>query len=51
MKVSKWVIALFALLVFAGRERSDEQQLQDTADDMQKDAAQAMDGVEVPSTK
>jgi Tfp pilus assembly protein PilP len=51
MKATKWLIALFALLVFVGCEKSDEQKLQDAADDMQKDAAQAVDGVKVPSMK
>ncbi len=51
MKVTKWLIALFALLVFVGCGKSDEQKLQDAADDAQKDAAKAVDGIKVPSMK
>jgi len=51
MKITKWLIALFALFVFVGCEKSDEQKLQDAADDMQKDAAEAVDGMKVPSLK
>jgi hypothetical protein len=51
MKISKWLIALFAMLVFVGCEKSDEQKMEDAANDMQKDAAQAVDGMKVPSMK
>jgi hypothetical protein len=51
MKTTKWIIALFALLVFVGCEKSDEQKMQDAADGMQKDAAKAVDGMEVPAMK
>lgn len=51
MKVSKWLIALFAMLVFVGCEKSDEQKLEDAANSMQKDAAEAVDGIKVPSMK
>ena len=51
MKVAKWLIALMALMVFVGCEKSDEQKLQDAADDMQKDAAKAVEDIKVPSLK
>ena len=49
MKITKWVIALMALMVFAGCEKSDEEKLQDAADQMQKDVEKAVDAMEVPS--
>ena len=51
MKVAKWLIALMAVMVFVGCEKSDEQKLQDAADSVQKDAAEAVDGIKVPSLK
>ncbi len=51
MKVAKWLIALMAVMVFVGCEKSDEQKLQDAADAAQKDAAKAVEGVKVPSLK
>ncbi len=51
MKIAKWLIALMALMVFVGCEKSDEQKLQDAADAAQKDAAKAVEGVKVPSLK
>ena len=51
MKITKWIIALFALLVFVGCEKSDEQKLEDAANSMQKDAEKAAEGVELPSMK
>jgi len=51
MKITKWLIALFALLIFVGCEKSNEQKLKGAANDMQKDAAKAVDGVKVPSMK
>ena len=51
MKILKWLIALFAMLVFVGCEKSDEQKLEDAANSMQKDAAEAVDGIKLPSTK
>ncbi len=47
MKITKWLIALFAVLVFVGCEKSNEQKLEDA----QKDAAKAVEGVKVPSFK
>ena len=51
MKITKWLIALFALFVFVGCEKSDEQKLEDAANSMQKDAEKAVDGIKVPSMK
>lgn len=51
MKITKWLIALFAVLVFVGCGKSDEQKAKDAAADMQKDAAKAVEGVKVPSFK
>ena len=51
MKLTKWLIALFAVLVFVGCGKSDEQKLQDAADAAQKDAAKAVEGLKVPSFK
>lgn len=51
MKITKWLIALFALLVFAGCEKSDEQKMKDAANSAQKDAAKAVDGIKIPSMK
>jgi uncharacterized lipoprotein len=51
MKIAKWLIALVALLVFVGCEKSDEQKLQDAADQAQKDAAEAAGGIELPALK
>ena len=47
MKITKWLIALFAVLVFVGCEKSNEQKLED----VKKDAAKAVEGVKVPSFK
>lgn len=49
MKIAKWLIALVALIVFVGCEKSDEQKMQDAADQAQKDAAEAVDTLKVPS--
>lgn len=51
MKVAKWLIALVAVMMFVGCEKSDEQKLQDAADAAQKDAAKAVEGVKLPSLK
>ena len=51
MKVAKWLIALVAVMMFVGCEKSDEQKLQDAAEDAQKDAAKAVEGIKVPSLK
>ncbi len=48
MKIAKWMIAAVALILLAGCEKSDEQKLQDAADGMQKDAAEAVDGMKLP---
>jgi hypothetical protein len=47
MKATKWLIALAALFVFAGCEKSDEQKLKDA----QKDAAKEVEGMKLPSAK
>ena len=49
MKVAKLLVALMAVMVFVGCEQSDEQKAQDAAEQMQKDAEKALDGVKVPS--
>ena len=51
MKITKWLIALMAVMVFVGCEKSDEQKLEDAANDLQKDAEQAAEGIKVPSLK
>ena len=51
MKITKWIIALLALLIFVGCKKSDEQKLNDAANSMQKDAQKAADGVKLPSMK
>lgn len=51
MKITKWIIALFALLVFVGCEKSNEQKMKDAANSMQKDAQKAADGVQLPDMK
>ena len=51
MKITKWLIALFAVLIFVGCEKSDEQKVKDAAADAQKDAAKAVEGIKVPSLK
>ena len=51
MKTAKWLIALMAVMVFVGCAKSDEQKAKDAAEDAQKDAAKALDGVKVPSFK
>lgn len=51
MKVAKWLIALCAVMMFVGCAKSDEQKAQDAADQAQKDAAKAVEGVKVPSLK
>ena len=51
MKITKCLIALFAVLVFVGCEKSDEQKLQDAAEGAQKDAAKAVEGLKVPAMK
>lgn len=47
MKVAKWIIAIMAVMVFVGCEKSDEQKLEDA----KKDAAKAVEGIKVPSLK
>lgn len=51
MKFAKWLIALMAVMVFVGCEKSDEQKLEDAANAAQKDAAKAIEGVNVPGLK
>ncbi|QHI67970.1 hypothetical protein [Tichowtungia aerotolerans] len=51
MKAAKWLFALMALMVFVGCGQSDEQKMKNAADDMQKDAAKAAEGMEIPSLK
>ena len=51
MKVAKWLIALVAVMMFVGCAKSDEQKAKDAAEEMQKDAQKALDGVKVPSLK
>lgn len=45
MKIAKWLIAVAALLVFVGCEKSDEQKLEDAANDAQKSMSKAIDGL------
>lgn len=49
MKMMKWLVALTALTIFVGCEKSDEEKMQDAADQAQKDAAEAVDSMKVPS--
>jgi len=51
MKTAKWLIALVALMMVVGCEKSDEQKLEDAAEDAQKDAAKAVEGIKLPSMK
>ncbi len=51
MKVVKWLIALVAVMMFIGCEKSDEQKLENAAEQTQKDAAEAIDDVKLPSLK
>lgn len=51
MKVAKWLIALMAVMVFAGCGQSDEEKAEKALKDAQKDAAKAVEGVKVPSLK
>lgn len=51
MKVAKWVMAVMALIVFVGCQKSDEQKLQDASKQLQKDAGNAVEDVKVPSLK
>lgn len=41
MKITKWLVALVALMVFVGCEKSDEEKMQDAANQMQKDMEDA----------
>jgi hypothetical protein len=45
MKIAKWMIALVAVLLFVGCEKSDEQKAEDAANDMKKDVSKAFDGL------
>jgi len=52
MKTAKWLMALAAIMMMvAGCEKSDEQKLKDAAEDAQKDAAKAAEGVKLPGSK
>jgi hypothetical protein len=51
MKITKWLIALVAVMMFVGCAKSDEQKAKDAAEAAQKDAQKALDGIKVPSMK
>jgi hypothetical protein len=51
MKAVKWLIALVAVMMFVGCEKSDEQKLEDAAGQAQKDVEKAVDDVKLPSLK
>jgi Tfp pilus assembly protein PilP len=52
MKTVKWLmVAMLALCVVAGCEKSDEEKLEDAAEEAQKDVSKAMEGLKLPDNK
>ncbi len=45
MKITKWMIALVAVMMFVGCEKSDEQKAEDAVNDAKKDMSKALDGL------